>query len=988
MKLDNSAFDPKAFMDMLPIVAPKLATMLQTIYDNDAKDLKTHGKTFKTVIYVDSKSALYGGRLVAGALHAAGVPPAVSRGSMLDPSNPGGGYAVLTASEFFGKSISVKLRKDILTAFNSRPDNIYGERIRFLIIDASYREGIDLFDIGYLHVLEPLLSAADLRQVVGRCTRLCGHEGLPFDPVKGWPLYVFRYTSTIPLELRGHYKAPTLFDLYRTYAPNTETRILALIDVLDALTAEGAVDAPLTVAVHKFSLDSNSPKPKRRRIKNLYGLIATPRIFKTAAPAVIAPKEPTPKAPTVIASSIVATKSIKGGSSRAPRRIMNHADMRTYVLENFAEYAWPTPKLENLCLPDANAPGPKISTPDPIDEADEADDLDDPDQANEADQSGKRSEKIRSRTKTPWAPKQQEQEQATKTVKTIKTQKEYERSQTIKTQKEYEERRPKKEYERSPKPFKERRPQKERRFEKEYENERPNKKYERTPRTPMSPKKYERAPRTPMSPKKYERTPRTPMSPKKYERAPRTPKDQKKYDRTPLSPKKYERAPRTPKTPISPKKYERTPRALRTPKSPKKPLTPYMTVPSDTALARLGGGDGDPKAHLINFTPTQEFMKEYFRTESAYKGLLMYHSVGAGKTCSAIAAATNTFERDGYNIIWVTRYTLRQNLYKNMFEQVCHMGIREKVARGEPVSSTLSNAWLPPISFKQFSNLVSGKNALHTRLVEKNGRDDPLKKCLIIIDECHKLYASDMDIKERPETDLIEQAIWNSYARSGADSARVMLITATPYTTNPFDMMKLLNLIRPRDQLLPTEYDTFAKRFLTSDGTSFTPTGRQDYLDSIAGHVSYLNREKDARQFAYPIFKDIQVLMSQSPRSELMKALERLAYEVFRLEGKLKQTENGERAVHEKVRKDTQFIKSKCSGAQNRGKCEGLLQAAMGNYEREMVQDLRRQSADITRSLDTTRGTARRVQAALKDIKTDHSQEATLETRCGIPMKK
>jgi hypothetical protein len=37
----------------------------------------------------------------------------------------------------------------------------------------------------------------------------------------------------------------------------------------------------------------------------------------------------------------------------------------------------------------------------------------------------------------------------------------------------------------------------------------------------------------------------------------------------------------------------------------------------------------------------------------------------------------------------------------------------------------------------------------------------------------------------------------------------------------------------------------------------FTPEGRMQYLDDIAGYVSYLNREKDARQFAQPIIEHI-----------------------------------------------------------------------------------------------------------------------------------
>ena len=47
---------------------------------------------------------------------------------------------------------------------------------------------------------------------------------------------------------------------------------------------------------------------------------------------------------------------------------------------------------------------------------------------------------------------------------------------------------------------------------------------------------------------------------------------------------------------------------------------------------------------------TQAFVKNYFTPENPIKGMLLYHSVGTGKTCSAIAAASSTFERQGYTI--------------------------------------------------------------------------------------------------------------------------------------------------------------------------------------------------------------------------------------------------------------------------------------------------------------------------------------------------
>jgi superfamily II DNA or RNA helicase len=141
--------------------------------------------------------------------------------------------------------------------------------------------------------------------------------------------------------------------------------------------------------------------------------------------------------------------------------------------------------------------------------------------------------------------------------------------------------------------------------------------------------------------------------------------------------------------------------------------------------------------------------------------MLLWHSTGSGKTCSAIAAASNEFEKEGYTILWVTRTTLKNDIWKNMFDQVCHEVIRTKLSSGEIAIPSeqpkrmklLSPSWrIRPMSYKQFSNLVSKQNQLYDTLVKVNGAADPLRKTLLIIDEAHKLYGGgDLSTIERPD---------------------------------------------------------------------------------------------------------------------------------------------------------------------------------------------------------------------------------------------
>ncbi len=97
----------------------------------------------------------------------------------------------------------------------------------------------------------------------------------------------------------------------------------------------------------------------------------------------------------------------------------------------------------------------------------------------------------------------------------------------------------------------------------------------------------------------------------------------------------------------------------------------------------------------------------------------------------------------------------------------------------------------------------------------------------------------------------LHNALLNSYAVSGHDSVRLLLMTATPITETPMEIIKLINLCKPMDDQFPDNFTTFSNEYLNDSG-GFTSDGRIKYLDKISGHISYLNREKDARQFAQP----------------------------------------------------------------------------------------------------------------------------------------
>jgi hypothetical protein len=75
------------------------------------------------------------------------------------------------------------------------------------------------------------------------------------------------------------------------------------------------------------------------------------------------------------------------------------------------------------------------------------------------------------------------------------------------------------------------------------------------------------------------------------------------------------------------------------------------------------GVQGQTKAEMYLY---QQFVREYMRQESPYRGVLVYHGLGSGKTCSAIATAEALFANGHKKIVVMTPFSLRKNFLKEI----------------------------------------------------------------------------------------------------------------------------------------------------------------------------------------------------------------------------------------------------------------------------------------------------------------------------------
>ena len=737
---------------LIPIASPKLEAMLQNIEALDANDMVVFGKKFKHFIFSDIKLLGYGAKIISAGLIARKwtsiLKPQV-RKTRKGNSKPyivvdvpkgsaGRNFAVLSSTPMWDAPFSHALKKEVLSVYNKRPDNIYGEECRLIVLDSGFKEGIDLFDVRYVHLFEPLMTAADMTQALGRATRLCGQKGLDFIPKQGWPLHVFKYSQSIPEALQPVYKAQNLFEIM-LQMKGLDTRLHRITKSIQDISILAAVDQPLTDNIHKSGL---LPQMEVHRTSSSKGQAS-----------MLLLQDVTDMTPHVSRANLMNTK--------AKSQLLLKNAVTPLLLKN-AE----TPLLlKNAASRNNNN---NVESPD----AESITDLD-------SDPCSPRDPvKCDQVSVVPFAPSRMSSLKVTPSV-------------IVES----------------------------------------NKLVIRVPTAPVA----------------------------ESRKRPTNWFDLRRYVTAKFGAMAWGKQEVVNKC-----------GGARKAVSAKNKSKPASTKPATKSAAtkKAAAKKGLPALKLIEYTPTQDFISSYFTVECPLKGMLLWHSVGTGKTCTAIALASRQFEPAGYTIIWVTRHTLKADIWKNIFEQVCHKTVADEVRAGkltpadeEKRQRKMFQQWIPPMSYRQFSNLVTKKNPLYKVLEARNGKTDPLAKTLIIIDEAHKLYSSDFKGAEKPDVPAFMTALQNSYSKSGKDSARVLLMTATPYNESPMELMSLLNLCREKKAALPENIPDFIQKYMDESG-NFSKEGLQVYMDDIAGQISYLNREADPSQFAQPIFADIVVPIS------------------------------------------------------------------------------------------------------------------------------
>ena len=220
-----------------------------------------------------------------------------------------------------------------------------------------------------------------------------------------------------------------------------------------------------------------------------------------------------------------------------------------------------------------------------------------------------------------------------------------------------------------------------------------------------------------------------------------------------------------------------------------------------------------PKFHKNKFTPQahQQFVKDFF-VNSPYKGMLLFHKLGSGKTCSSIFVSDILLEMKQIQKVFVfTPGSLRQG-WINEYCGVCGKD---------------------PELLKKYT-FVTYNYGVGSKLLKEN-----MDNSLIIIDEVHNFING---IKNESKTAM---EIYKNILR--AENSKILALSGTPIYNNIYEWTILGNMLKPG--FFPTDKTQFLDLFKKSNDGTLTPYRPEAFKNALKGIVSFY---KGASELDYP----------------------------------------------------------------------------------------------------------------------------------------
>ena len=248
---------------------------------------------------------------------------------------------------------------------------------------------------------------------------------------------------------------------------------------------------------------------------------------------------------------------------------------------------------------------------------------------------------------------------------------------------------------------------------------------------------------------------------------------------------------------------------------------------------RVKKGSKFEKSVRFSYFNHQKIIRDYINKESPFRGLLLYHGLGVGKTCGSIAMAEG-FKTDRKVIVMLNK-SLRQNFRDNLrfcgfdyFRTNQHWFFHKyndkeydpmkEYARslGITIKRDLKGSWfidftktpnyedLTKEQQKQVDNQINemidkrytfiNMDGLNETRLKKYQEDRIFDNAILVVDEVHNLTNAMAKAKPGIRARYLEKLIME------ADDLKLVFLSGTPMINNLFEISKLFNLLRDQNK--------------------------------------------------------------------------------------------------------------------------------------------------------------------------------------------
>jgi hypothetical protein len=221
----------------------------------------------------------------------------------------------------------------------------------------------------------------------------------------------------------------------------------------------------------------------------------------------------------------------------------------------------------------------------------------------------------------------------------------------------------------------------------------------------------------------------------------------------------------------------------------------------------------------------QLFCGKYI-TDPNVKGILVYHGLGTGKTLTFTIAANNL----NMDTVILAPASLKENEFRTI----------EKNYTGSKQFYFLS--YNSPNFVGQYKKL-----GVRTLGEEKNANyfDDKF----VVIDEAHIFFQNVISGKAQQAFKIFEYLL-------AAKNIKLMFLTGTPISGDPFELSPMFNLLRK--DTFPVRRDEFYNYFVSGEDSVIK--NKNVFADRINGLVSYYKGIHDTNQWILPKMDSLEII--------------------------------------------------------------------------------------------------------------------------------